>query len=282
MRKISLLLAAAVCLVQAGAGAQSRRPAHTSAWRADAMTVDGSHAEWAELASFAKDVPFSIGMKNDGADLYLVLTSSDQAVPFLLMRRGLIVWFDADGGTKKRFGIRYPVIEGGGQQPMRRPGGFGRPGSGAGPGSGAEPDGLLFDPAKDGRWARLELLGPGKDDRRSLLLDRTPGIEVRVGRVEGSVVYELKVRLQVDDGHEYAIGTRPGTTIGIGLETPDVESGQRRAMPGGLGMGGGMGGGGRRGGMGGGSGPMGGPGGEFKPPKPIKAWATAKLAAGPR
>jgi hypothetical protein len=278
-----------------GLTADSRVAALQSAWRADAIAIDGLHAEWTELTSFAKDVPFSIGLRNDAGDLYVVLTSSDPSVPFLLMRRGLIVWFDADGGTKKRFGIRYPVIEGSGGPPMRRPGGFGQPGGEPGREPGREPSrapgaegqpteaaGLLFDPAKDGRWARLELLGPGKDDRRSLMLDRTPGIEVRIGRVEGSLVYELKVPLQIDDGHPYAIGARPGATIGIGLETPEVESGERPPRLGGFGMGGG---GGRTGGTGGGP-PMGGGsrGGpdEFKPPKPIKAWATAKLAAGPR
>jgi hypothetical protein len=296
-----------VCMatvVLAGSSAIALR----SAWRDVEITVDGSHAEWSELTSFAKDVPFSIGMKNDGTSLFVVLSSSDQSVPPLLMQRGLIVWFDPAGGTRKRFGIKYPVIEGGGVPGPRRPGGFGgapgtQPGDQSGQGSqrppGAEgpppePSGLMFDPAKDGRWARLELLGPGKDDRRSLILEATPGIEVRVGRVEGSVVYELKVPLQVDDGHPFAVGARPGAKIGIGLETPEAEKAENPGdmgkpggrPPGGGGAGGrppggGMGGGGTGGlpPMGGG-GPRGGPGG-FEPPKPIKAWATAQLASAP-
>jgi hypothetical protein len=235
----------------------------------------------------------------------VVLSSSDQSVPFLLMRRGLIVWFDAEGGTKKRFGIRYPVIEGGlGGPGTRRPGGSGPPAGGPGRDPGRDPggdpgrppgdegpppgpSGLMFDPAKDGRWAHLELLGPGKDDRRSLMLDHAPGIEVRVGRVEGSVVYELKVPLQIDDGHPYAIGARAGATIGVGLETPEIEKTEGTggfSMPGmgGRPPGGGTGGGGMGGGppMGGGGGSRGGPEG-FKPAKPIKAWATVQLASPP-
>jgi hypothetical protein len=286
-RGLSVLIAA-LCAAQGEGIAQSPQPALQSHWRDVDMAIDGSHAEWSELSSFGKDVPFSVGLKNDGASLYLVLSSSDQSIPFLLMRRGLIVWFDAEGGTKKRFGIRYPVIEGGGGLPTRRPGGFGQPGGGSGRDPGREPgrppgaegppeqSGQMFDPAKDGRWARLELLGPGKDDRRSLVIDKAPGIEVRIGRVEGSVVYELKVPLQIDDGHPYAIGARPGATIGVGLETPDVEKaegGVGFGIPGrgGRPPGGGMGGGGM------GGGPPGGPEG-FKPPKPIKAWATVRLA----
>ena len=140
----------------------------------------------------------------------------------------------------------------------------------------------MFDPAKDGRWARLELLGPGKDDRRSLMLEHAPGIEVRIGRIEGSVVYELKVPLQIEDGHPYAIGARPGATIGVGLETPEVEKLEGAGGSGMSGMGGRPPGGG--GGMGGGP-PRGGgrPGGPegFKPPSPIKAWATVRLATPP-
>jgi hypothetical protein len=288
------ILLAAVAVPQA----ESQNVALRSQWRDVEVRVDGSHVEWSELTSFGKDVPFSIGLKNDGQSLYVVLSSSDQSVPSLLMQRGLIVWFDAAGGTKKRFGIRYPVIEGSGAGPgQRRAAGSGPPGGGQGrepgrepgrpPGAEGpppEPSGLMFDPAKDGRWGRLELLGPGKDDRRSLILEAAPGIEVRIGRVEGSVVYELKVPLQIDDGHPYAIGAKPGARIGVGLETPEVakvESPGDVGKPGGRPPGGGMGGGGMGGGppMGGGGGPGGGRG--FEPPKAIKAWATAQLAVPP-
>ncbi len=268
---ISAAVAAALA-APIGLTADSRVAALQSAWREGEIAIDGASADWSVFSPFGENVPFSIGLKNDGEFLYVALSSSDPGARMMLATRGLIVWFDPAGGTKKRFGIRYPVIEGGSGAPMRRPGGFGGPGGGR-----PDPAGVDFDPAKDGRWTRLEVIGPEKDDRRSLLIDLTPGVAVRIGSGDGTLLYELKVPLEKGADRPYAIGAEAGETIGIGLETPEVESGGRRPMLGGLGMGGG---GGRSGGMGGGPGR--GSGEEFKPPKPIKAWATAKLAAGPR
>jgi hypothetical protein len=289
----ALVVLCATLILTAGPRADTRDPSHRSAWCAGEIAIDGSLAEWTELASFAKDVPFSIGVRNDGEDLYVALSSSDPSVPSLLARRGLIIWFDAEGGTKKRFGIRYPVVEDSGGEAPARPGGS-RGGSGGGgggeprsrpgrppAGEGGPPGGpgASFDPTTDGRLARLEVIGPGKDDRRSLMLDHAPGLVVRIGRVEGTIVYELKVPLRMTTEHPYAIGAAPGKIIGIGLETPDVQGGGPHL--GGLSMG--MPGGGSQGGMGGGP-PKGGgrPGGpEGGSAKPIRAWTTAGLAAEP-
>jgi hypothetical protein len=133
------------------------------------------------------------------------------------------------------------------------------------------------------------VLGPKKDDVHSFLADAVPGIAVKVGSVEGSLVYELKVPIALSADFQYAIGAKPGALIGFGLETPKVEKPSRESgggmggMGGGGGMGGrgGRGGGGGRGGMGrGGGGESGGMGrGGFEPPKPVKAWATIQLSA---
>jgi hypothetical protein len=252
-----------------------------SLWRDQDVVVDGDSRDWSVLTPFADKTPFSIGLRNDGEFLYIVLSSSEPSERMQLAMRGLIVWFDQKAGTKKQFGIKYPVIERGAGGFGGRPGGYGRSGGGTGggyggPDRGGQPRGPDFDPAKDSRWARLEVLGPGKDDVRSLLIDQTPGVEVRIGDVEGSLVYELKVPLTASAEHPYAIGAAPGAAIGIGLETPDVAGGPSRSRFGGVGMGG------RGGGMGGDRpGGMGGERGGFKPPKPLKVWTTAQLASGP-
>src|SRR5262249_20632194 len=154
---------------------------------------------------------------------------------------------------KKTFGIKYPVGSPGGMR-GRFGGGRGMPGQGY-PGQGgrsrdrdssddpAQPDASPVDVPN-----RLEVLGPKKDDVRSFVADRAPGIDVKIGQVEGALVYELKVPLVKSSEVEYAIGAQPGALIGIGLETPKVET-SREQMTGG--RGGGMGGGGMGGGMGG-------------------------------
>jgi hypothetical protein len=237
----------------------------------------------------AKD-PITAAAVNDGQFLYLVLSTSDPGMRMQILRRGLVVWFDPSGGAKKHFGVKYPVgmiggADGAGRGGRRRSGYPGGGQSGADEPAGArDPDQAAgrLDPPN-----RLEVLGPDKDDAHSFVTDMAPGIAVRIGQVEGSLVYELKVPIARTSELPYAIEAKPGTLIGFGLETPKMERplSEGSGGMGGLG-GGGMGGGRGRGGMGGGGGRGrggmgGGRGGDggFTPMKPLKSWATIQLAA---
>jgi hypothetical protein len=178
----------------------------------------------------------------------------------------MTVWFDPSGGTKKKFGITYPVVEAGG--------GFG--------GRGRRGESQQPDAPEPGD--RVDILGPGKDDARSLTRDHLSGVEVAIREEEGTLHYELKVPLAHAADHPYAIDTAPGQTIGVGLETGKRQQPSSRAGRGGGFGGGGMGGGGRGrgGGMGGGGGRSGRGGGvsqrDAQPPKPLKAWAIVTTA----
>src|SRR4051794_11848557 len=170
------------------------------------------------------------------------------------MRRGLVVWFDPEGKTKKRFGLKYPVVEsseeqlGSGRYGGHRQGAGDAGGSGSG-GRGERPSDDSYRPAD-----HIDVLSSNKDDERSLTLDHASGIEAAARVDQGTLVYELKVPLARSDEHPYAIGTGPGKTIGIGLETPKVEHTSHDEAVGGMGGGGGTGPGGPRGGARGGGG----------------------------
>jgi hypothetical protein len=260
-----------------------------SRWRDRPIAIDGDSGDWqGPFVPFDEKHPVAIGAANDGEFLYVLLTASEQAARMQIMREGLIVWFDPAGGDKKHFGIKFPVgvdVAGrGGYGRGRSQGGDPRdrpPSTGDDPGQEPGQRAAGFEPPN-----RLEVLGPNKDDAHSFVLDHAPGIEARIKQVEGALVYELKVPLAPTTEYPYAIGSKPGAAIGIGLETPKRETAARGGGPGGFGGGGGGGmgrggfGGGRRGGggMGGGRG-----GGErrggLEPAKPMKAWAVLQLAA---
>lgn len=234
-----------------------------------AITIDGSFDDWTRnagtLEPFGKD-PLSIQALNDGTFLYVRLSVSDPGVRSQITRRGLTIWFDPKGGTKKTFGIRYPVIE--------DPGGEGRS-YGRGHGHGAQPEDMNEDQPPD----RVDIVGPGKNDEVSLTREHLEGVDVAFTTVQGVLQYELKVPLEKSGDTPYAIGVPSGATIGIGLETPKPQMRSFGGEPGG-GFGGGYGGRGgfgRGGGMGGGH--RGGSGGErgFQPPKPLKGWGTLTL-----
>ena len=111
-----------------------------------------------------------------------------------------------------------------------------------------------------GTFTSIEVLGPGKDDKRRLELAyaRTIGLDVAARMAEGVLVYELRVPLPVSEAQPYGVKSAPGATIGLGIETAKLQP------PGGRGEEGG------RGGMGGAP-PGGGGGGEGR----AAAWAAA-------
>ncbi len=272
-------------------------PSVTSAWRTQDITIDGSSDDWTAFSTLSDKPPISVAAANDGQFLYLAVRTSDPGARMMIERQGLVVWLDAKGKKNKRFGLHYPEtaeMPAPGEGRFRRPGGYGGGGSGYGGRGGSasgeppqqgERQGPPPDPQTDGRWQHMEIMGPGKDDKRDLMLDHAPGFEVKVGDHEGVLTYELRVPLQVTSEDPYAIGVEPGAVIGLGLETPKIEMPRR---PGGFGggmggRGGGMGGmgGGEMGGMGGRRGGFGGEGGQFggrTRMEPLKLWATVTLA----
>jgi hypothetical protein len=236
-----------------------------SRWRDRDVAIDGINTEWEGRLTPLVNPPLVVGCINDGTYLYVAIGASESRVRAQILGLGLTVWFDPEGGTRKAFGITFPV---------------GQPQTAAGRGPSGPATSRQKKPPDDVEVVdRLEILGPGKGDRRTLVIDQVPGIEVSIGQKEGGVFYELRVPLARTADHPYAIGAAPGAAIGIGMVTPDRErgvipsGGQPRA---GFGGPGGMSGGGGRGGP-----PSGMGRGGFEPAKPMKSWMTVRLAAPP-
>ena len=255
--------------------AAAERPHFASKGPDKAITVDGKFDDWYGALQPFGDDPVAIQFLNDGDFLYVRLTASDPGARQQIVRQGMTLWFDPGGGTKKKFGVRYPVVERGPDADAR--GGLG----GFGGGRGRRGDGQSPDEA-GAPMNRVDIIGPGKDDARSLTRDHLSGLDVAIRAEQGTLHYELKVPLARSANHPYAIETAPGKTIGVGLETEKMQ--QRSlgtARGGGIGGGGGMGGGRGRGGSGMGGRGGGGRGGdrqrEFEPRKPLKSWGTVTI-----
>ncbi len=280
-RRVILLILVAVVAIPAVVGA-AKKGHVDSRWRDRDVVVDGDDGEWAgPLLAVDDSQPIVAAAVNDGTWLYVVLSTSDAAARRQILRQGLIVWFDPSGGDKKHFGVKFPVGTPPEEAPSRggyrRGPGGGRPAGDPGSGDRGQPGSDQPEPPN-----RLEVYGPQKDDAHSFVTEMAPGLTVKIGQVEGHLVYELKVPLARTAETPYAIETKPGARIGFGLETPKMD------RPSGEGRGGGSGGFGGPGvGMGGMGGGVGGrgmrPGGDrsrAQPPKPVKAWATIQLASG--
>jgi hypothetical protein len=304
-----LVLAAVVGAIAIAVAAETLRI--ESVWSTEAPVVDGRLTEWSSPLVTLGSTPLSLGVRNDGQFLHVVLAASDQATRMMLGAAGFTVWMDPAGKEKKSFGISIPPTMAagpgmrgrgpGGGPPQGQPGDTAQPGQEGREGQREGGAGGQQGPAI-GTITSIEVLGASKDDRRrfELAYARTIGLDVAARMAEGVLVYEIRVPLPVSEAQPYGVRSAPGAIIGLGIETAQLprpggrgEEGGRGGMGGGPpgggsgggGMGGGM-GGGRTGGGGGQPGGMGGgpPGGGregMREMKPIKTWTVVQLAKGP-
>lgn len=230
---------------------------------AQALTMDGLADDWADALKPIEGERFSMGMQNDDNFLYVLLVSSDQSVVNQIMRHGLTLWFDAEGGSAETFGIKFPL----GLSASHRDGGSSTP---------LEPP--RTPEARQQRFQaslqEFEVVG-GESIR--LNIAEAPGIEAHATLQYGTLTYELQVPLQQSDLYSYAVGALPGTAIGIGLASFVPErDGVRGRRPGGVG--GPPSGGGSIGGRGGVTPPGGGRPGRFQQNVSLEVWLSVHLA----
>ena len=265
-----LSLAALSVVLMAMAGCKTEELAST--WSDREVRIDGVNDEWQAATTYIEDKDISIGLLNDDEFLYVSLSGNDN-LRMQVMRAGLTIWFDPEGGTDEWYGINFPTGAQGrmqATQAMRRRGG----GGDRGPQSRrptVDDDPMMY----------IELVGPGELGRRRIPIERVTGVEVKIGNDFGRFVYELKMPLPRDGDHLFGIGTKAGALLGVGLQTGE-RPGMGRSSRGG-GIGGPGGGGGGRGGGGGGRGGGGGGRGGMGGSRPgtgesLKVWTTVQLA----
>lgn len=274
----------ALLTVLAGCGGPPELRSH---WRDREIAVDGKLDDWGGLQADLKTgsgQPARVGIANDGEALYLSLQTSDANLQRLISHRGLTIWFDPAGGKQHTAGVRFPLPA---ARPLSRWGEIG----------GSRPGGAQLD--------SLELLGPQPYTRKELSAPGADGVQVAMSFGERGIDYELRVPLAAVQP-AWGIGVKPGTLVGVGVQSKGIEPRQphRPGEPGARGPGGGPGeggpppgdepppgddgggppeGGGSRGGRGGRGGP-GGPGGRYGRGRPgpvgdFEVWATVRLAS---
>ncbi|NQT79128.1 MAG: hypothetical protein HQ555_01885 [Candidatus Aminicenantes bacterium] len=239
-----------------------------SDWRDREITVDGRNDDWLGNMMYFEEENVSLGLLNDENFIYICLIAEDQMIRNQVMSQGITLWFDPEGGKKKTFGIKFPI----GMQPGERQDRRKHPGGVPNKEKRDEGDLEELRQARMKQMDELEILGPGKEKSVRMPVEKAKGIYINVKLSSGMLVYEIKVPLKRSEEYLYAVGTKAGNLVGIGLETSKIK---RPSM--GRGMSGGMGGRGGAGGRGG----MGGiRGGGMRPqmPKPLKIWAVVQLA----
>jgi hypothetical protein len=255
-------------LLMAGCGTMEL----ASRWRAGDRAIDAKHADWFQSGVPTKDKRASAVLFNDSTFLYAGIRTTDRDLQRLILREGLTWWFDREGGTSKKFGIRYPV--GGGLFTGPPP-----------EGPGMEEPGLRPDPdALPGESSEMEIYATGDEQSERMSKLASGGIDAWFSRSRDTLFCVLKVPLADRGLHPFAIEIAPGQDLGIGVET--VMNRPREHEQGGMPEMGSGSEGGQSGRHGGGGSGMGGTHGG-RPvtgarTDPLSLWGKIHLAAGPR
>jgi hypothetical protein len=225
-----------------------------SRWSDGQATIDGIGSGWPDTLVALEDKRTFVGLLNDSDYFYVSLVTTNRDLEDQIIRRGLTIWFDRDGGEKKHFGIRFPL----GIASFARFRDRGNRENGIPEGRHGD---SIFVPVN-----HLEVFGEGTGQQHRLTFAEAAGIDARFHTTHDTLTYTLKVPISTSGYFPYTVGAIPGTVVGVTLETsgeqgverPPDESGEGGRGGGGFGGGGGYGG---RGGFG-----LGGGGeGRFRP-----------------
>jgi hypothetical protein len=282
------------------------------------IKVDGDASEWNETLTVFKDAGFSCGLMNDSEYLYVAVVATDRQVVRQIMLAGLYMWFDEKGKQEKNFGVYFPIgLRESGEAPPAPTGEPGEPAASGPPASRptgrrpGNPDSLataFFESARD-----FMLFSPVEQEWQRADVGSLGDAEAVASYRNHVLVLEYRVPLARRGAGGYGIGAAPGSEIGMGLESPQIQffqarhhgppgeggSGDDGTHPGGWdsgarggeqgGAGGSPGMGGHHGGWGGGAGggwggrPGESEGGGNHAPhmsKPIKFWMSTNLSKG--
>lgn len=249
----------------------------------DRIVLDGDPSDWDGVPlSYLEDSLHVSAFAHDDTNLYLMYRFADDGLARRLLMRGVTLWFNGDGKTKKKkeeFAVRYPGSEQIAEQFEDRVSGEGR---NRAENEGAEPTGRSGPPSSLASMRQVpgELTIIRLGIKEIVPENETGGPMAASTFQEGVFCYELKIPF-ADIGGKIATsdpGKKRHVAIGVQIggmtqaEMETLQAAMREKMgstggqggPGGGSMGGGppsgMGGGGL-GGMGGGMGSTGGMGG---------------------
>jgi hypothetical protein len=212
-----LALSALVCVTGCG------KVQIESAWCAREIKVDGRPDEWQGVTTYIKDSGIAVGAFNDRDNLYVCMSTGDPGIAGRMLRQGLTIWFDREGGKDKILGIRCP-IGAEGEAPPRPIGGEGRQ-DGKRPQRArtASPDSIDMKEVFVKAAAKLEICRPGAEGVIRVENNGELGLEVGLGYLQGRYVYEMKVPLACSDLYPHGIGIDENQFIGAGFEIPKLE-----------------------------------------------------------
>jgi hypothetical protein len=266
MKKMSAFLSILILFIFMHIGCSTLQLEST--WKDRDITLDGKGGDWLGAKYYFEDSAVSVGLINDEQHLYVSMMTENPMIRAQVMRQGLTVWIDPQGGKDKTFGIKYPIGRQGEELESER----------------MDAQKIMDEITREEMMQRLqesmtelEVLGPDEEVLAKMDIEDAKGIEVKMRNAGGTFVYELKIPLSSSEKFPFAIGVETGDVIGVGFLSSKMQMKRPSGMRGGgrmPGSGGGM-------PPGGGIDGMGGRGGMGRMiPQDLKIWAKVQLASG--
>ena len=192
------------------------------------IIVDGDNSEWNNIPAYlSENKLFAVSVCHDSGNFYSCITTADPQTQMQFRVSGLTIWFDNEGGTEKRFGVKYPLGAPGGGPPKTM--------------DRALPEiDYQVEASMEQADPELEILGPKEGDRYRVPVDNQEGICAKIKRTkDGLLVYELQVPLKPSASRLNAIEMKADSIIGFGIEStsPEMPPGPSGRGPGGFGGG---------------------------------------------
>lgn len=218
-----------------------------SRWSENPISIDGNDTDWEPQSLHQMEsMPVSLGLRNDEEFLYILLSVENPMMAENLRASGISLWFTRENEKHPNLGLHYT-----GSDTLW---------------SDSDPDDsfwetLTTDQKKQFRVRQLELKNMIKvvQGKTSLRIhpDGTQGPAAATVSQQGIFGYEFKIPIQTNENRPYALGSRLGETVGIGILMGDLESEDKQKIaPQGYPAGGAPGVGGMRGRGGSAMGPM--------------------------
>jgi len=186
-------------------------------------TSDGALGEWGGNLTYVDGEPVSMNVMRTDSLLYVALSTQDRKLIRSVAQNGLIVWVDPTGGTQRTYGIQYPLglraQRAGRRSPQE---------SGA---SGSSRPTATFD-----QLALKELDVIRQNSTRIRIPAKfSSGLRAQATIDRGALVYELAIPVNAASGtttdRRHGLRSPLGSTIGVGLQTPDPDETRDVQMP---------------------------------------------------
>lgn len=206
-RPASGLLAALILL---SAGCAGTAPLQ-SAFRSSSVLVDGDENDWYEYLRPVEKQNMSIGIVNDDDFLYVGMMTSDPVLLHQMATRGIVLWVDPAGGRAQSLGLQFPLglAEAAGNAPLPR-------------------TESAFEELFERSLLEMELVRDAGAERVRLPTNTIPGVATGASLENGTLFYEIRLPLAESGPYTFAAGATPGGTIGIGIESAEVDPEDRR------------------------------------------------------